>query len=839
MKLQGSVEIQVRDSRTGKLKQTIKQDNLITNTAHSGLLEWGVRGIFNFYGISGSGYETFIFISSSQATPNPALNPSGILAVAYTPAGVTKATFNDSSPSIFGQLQGRIDFTGTARTFYTVGLREGRDTTIHAYLLLDTPCTQGAFDILDIFYRIQFLNTAGQGLPKQALIDFGKASFNFSSFDMSRYWTSVCSTPSNSYPYELFNFAEDLGTSFDLFFNRVSSGPIVGTRVLSHFKFKMSFSYDLNSLIGLIFNSILQGRSGTGRGIYTCKKLENLSSPFQNLFSHSADATVPFFDSLKLASGNGKVLLNGTWTNKFPELYKLTIVADGATGIATYKWSVRRHLGFNGNTYSDRAVGCPFRNPTTPAATGMHGWRDENNDVLQYSSTQIVQYDDTGVTLLDVLDGRYQSWDASTLPALPVTQARQVAVDLANKRIYVGCRLTGLWLIDVTANTVTQIKNTPCYGVDVGRNAITFALFEGGLYRSSDWITPLAFTYAGITDGNWSRVQFLKADPEHIEDRLALVMTVPNTSNRRVVWWNAATGTSATGLEGTTIKPWSASLDVSDTGSFWASGVGRLTYGSTTTATLGTTLSTQSLTSLAFGTDNFYKISFYKNFLIGQSSIVTSAGAVQNTYTSLGSKAFILHMDGGIALTNREMRSLFTDNVYGYDNYGWNGTTWELNHAGARTTHSTNEILGNGITARFENGANAPHFIATDYYTQGVCNGVLKDNATTLYYESAWYSKPAQFNHPVQANVTVPAAAPYQITLSAASEIAFIRIETDSPELIKLTLNGQPVTTVYIGGTTPPGLNEIRVDASGNGIIEFNSADAGKTVGGIYSFIKN
>lgn len=119
------------------------------------------------------------------------------------------------------------------------------------------------------------------------------------------------------------------------------------------------------------------------------------------------------------------------------------------------------------------------------------------------------------------------------------------------------------------------------------------------------------------------------------------------------------------------------------------------------------------------------------------------------------------------------------------------------------------------------------------------CYGLLKDNATQTQFESAWYSKPVIFNQGVQAGATVTTTPLYQITLSAASDPDFLRVETDSPELIKLTLDGQPVVTVYVGGNIPPGAMEVRVDASGKGVIEFNTQDAGKAVSGVYAWIKN
>lgn len=966
MQIKGSARICVVDSRTGEIKQEIEQNNLITNVALYDILAWYVRAIFNSIEYRYAYFETHIFISESTATPLPDTYPS-VLAEAYTPQGIQRVIFNDTATPPYGQLQGRIDYTGTERVFTTVGLRStvGR---IYAYLLLDTPCIQGAYDYLDIFYRVQFLNSDGFGFSRQAILEFARACFGVGSFNMSRYFTSFANAPSLDCPYQLFYGGLDLGTGVSLYYAGYDENPYGGgTRVKSHFKYRMSLSYGVNDAIGIVFNSMLQGEVGGGRGLLTCKNIQNPSSPFQNLFTHSIDATVPFFDSLHLASGNGKIYLSGNWTGKFPELYRILVTKTGAVGEATYRWAVRKHLGFNGNSYSDRTLGCTYRNVVLNGGfDGCHGWRDENNDVLRHSKTQIVQYDDTGVTLLDVFDGSYKNWDSGTTPPLPVTQVRQCATD--GSKIYVGCRKTGLWVIDVASNAIAQPLTNPCYGVDVGRNNVAFAMVEGGLYRSSDWSTPLPFTYFGITDSNWSKTYFLKVDPEHIEDRLAIVMQPATTANRRIVWcrfnapiipagvfqfdsfaddqgvaywigtnygaenwtnphdagrvtvvmssidaggpsnmvnrqggqnnhtqnianswmsidlgagntlipsyyilqnrgqytgnilrnWklqgcNNASSNSVTdlnnatwvdldtrindttrtdspdawggyavsgvsqgyrwlrifqflldsaganylvlgefefygtfgstissrvpparglkqtvsGAENSNLKPWAASLDVSDTGSFWVAGSNRLAFGTPTTVGLqyqgypyyfSARSVQQQLNHSIYGNDNYYKVSFYKNYFIAFNQLIDINNSSINYYGEFDkyNRSFILHLDSGIVLTNREMRQLFTDNLYCWDNYGWDGSRWVLNGNLSKSTHTDDQLLANGITIRFQNGSNTPHFVASDFYTQGVNYGLLKDNATSFYDESAWYVKPVKFDYPVQTNLIVP-----------------------------------------------------------------------------------
>ena len=63
-------------------------------------------------------------------------------------------------------------------------------------------------------------------------------------------------------------------------------------------------------------------------------------------------------------------------------------------------------------------------------------------------------------------------------------------------------------------------------------------------------------------------------------------------------------------------------------------------------------------------------------------------------------------------------------------NYGWNGTAWELNHTGSKITHSSPQLLKDGVTVSFTDGSTGVSFQNGNMYTFGVCEGLLKDNAT-------------------------------------------------------------------------------------------------------------
>ena len=847
MRITGSVEIRRVDSVTGEIVEVIKQNNLIPAASLLGVLDW--NGSPTYFG------NRRISISTSTTTPtifNSTL--TNIIATGYIPAGVTSPTWHPAIDPPYGQIQNRIDFTGASRTFNSVGLTDLGSTnnqgnvsaTTLAYLKLDTPCTQGATEFLDIFYRIQFTNNGGgQGfLGNDARHDFGKrlfvalSVFSIGEFGMSAGFVS---------PFNLNLTYDGLFASSGNYLYRdlpslVGWGSGSGA-VSSHYKWKYVASHDRDTYVGNIYNTILQGTGLQTKKAYTASKIDYPQEPFQTGFWHSSAAPTPFFDASHPGTSNGIPTLAGNWTGKLPELFKLTITDTGAVGMATYRLSVRKHLGFNGSNYTDLAVGTPFRNPNAAAHPRHHGWRKENNDLLRWSNTQIVQYDDTGVTLLDIFDGTFTTWDSLSSPVLGATQIRQVAVDPANNLIYVACRNNGLYTINTSLNTVTLQLNNPCYGVDVGRNGRTFAIIDDGLYSSSNWASPETFSFIGISDGNWSRVFFLKADPENLNDQIAIVADNAGGTNRRMVWWQALNSTAVLGYEGSELKKYPASLDVSNTGSFWAGGVNLLlrtfkfTYGTTTVEGLGSngSLAVEQFTHSLWGDDYYFKIDFFNGSLITADGLISPANTSVVTYTSLGNTPTVLHLDSGIVLY-ASMRQLFTDNAYCWTDYGWDGSNWVAGNSNSKTTHAGAEALINGITVAWANGANPPHFTATNYFTQGICYGLWKDNATSLDYSSAWYSIPVTFDQPV--NLVIPSTAPYTLTLSdATTHPTFIRIETDTPQLHKFTINGVTVTQIYTDGAVPaPG--EISMVSSGNGVLTFNAADAGKTLGGIYTWLK-
>lgn len=824
LQLKGSARIEVRDFRTGELKEERSQDNLIFEQTLLDLLNWEVNSNFGNAKIS---------ISTQTTTPAPN-NPSltQIIGTGAIPSGVTSPQYYPGVSPPFGEIRNIINAVGYPRTFNTVGLtflgsgdnQAGLTTNALCYLLLSLPCTQGQFDFLDIYYRVEFLQT-GQRLTPEAVVDFGGDCFGLRRFSISHLYASFAKNPT-----QIYNQLAIANQALLAYFDFSANGWTNGTRIDSHFKWKQTLSQNEAFSVGTIMGLMLTGNS-TQRAAYRWDQYPK-ATPIQNGFFQKAGSNKPFFDPINFGSSQGKIFLSevtpGSWGDRFPELYQVQIVGAGTASVATYRFRMRKHLGFNGNTYTDLTLACPFRNNTLPAAEKMHGYRVEDCDPQRFSATQIIQYDLTGVTLLNLMNGNYQNWDATTTPTLPCSQIRQVVTD--GSKIWVGDRSAGLYEIDAGANTVTQRIGAQCYGVDVGRGGKVWALVEGGLRNSDAWLTNLTFTYTGISDSNWSKVQFLKADPENTSDRLALMMDA-GSGQYKVVWWDATSVTATTGFQGSQLKAFPSSFDVSDTGGFWASQNLRHNYGNNSVSGLST-INSQQVNHSIYGLQDLYKVNFFNGYLITASNLVDPSNASQVSYSVI-SGTTVLHMDGGITLFSTTMRQLFTDNAYCWQQYGWNGATWELGNANPKTSHAADQALINGLQLKFQDGATAPHFFATDFFSVAVCQGLLKDSATTFYWQSAWYTKPVFFDVPVPGGVTVPAGLVY--TFPAASDPNFIFMETDSPKLYKFVIAGVTVPTVYTDGTTNPAPGEVTINSAG--FAKFNVADVGKAFTGTYAWV--
>jgi len=98
--------------------------------------------------------------------------------------------------------------------------------------------------------------------------------------------------------------------------------------------------------------------------------------------------------------------------------------------------------------------------------------------------------------------------------------------------------------------------------------------------------------------------------------------------------------------------------------------------------------------------------------------------------------------------------------------YGWDGTNWIKGNAGSKPFHATQEVTLDGITVGFDDALGVDTFVATDYYTVGVCDGIWLDGATTFDHTVIAYTKPITTGQTDISDVvlpTSPQSPPYMI----------------------------------------------------------------------------
>ena len=854
--VKGRVLIQFKDCVTGKIRREVEQDNIVTNVS-----------LLNF--VAPSGYipkhtalafkDRRISISTSLAVPQRTVSTvPNVIGTGYVPPDVTSPKYFFAANPPYGEIQNRIEQVGFQRNFNTValttlGTNSVNDklqnnltaTNVAAYLLLTVPCTQQPDEILDIFYRIQFVNTLGQNINSNDdfIRDFGCATFlgidEYYSFARSLFMTtSPVSAPPAGYtrPYWPSNPATDLITNVPTYGSPQNQWSVY-TRINDHFKLHARKYLQTTDFVGRIFNCVYHMRKPDTQSALSWRTY-NHTSRLQGLFSHRVGATRPFLDVTALALGSGRIfseLPNNNWitSDRWPECVFIDIKQTGNTSTAFYRVRIALSLGFSGNTFTNSLVINPYRNPATAAFPGAIGFN--TNKLIAIDSTRVIQYGPTGLNLINVRTGAFRVYDSSSTPALPALNICQVAI--RNDLVYVACRQTGLYLINLATNTVQLVNNTPCYGVDFGQN-VAYAVFQGRLSNSINWNTPLPFTFAGISDNNWQNVNFIKVDPVDSEGRMAIVTNSPN----RIVWHNPSTNVTVAGPNTPGVSNDPMKLAVTNTGSYWLfktstnnDGVSRTIFSTTTVVNYPSSVSWDSSGSagqfpiVITDGDKYFNLQGIRKASDG--SLIQGFDQELPDY-GLG----FAYLGNGIYLSGGYMGVIKYTPHYIKD-FGWNGSQWVQNFGADRPVHTTMQSLPNGVNIRFQDGAVEPSFVQGDFYTLFVCDGFWKDNASTASFSFDFYSKPAVTNAPINLPlVDTPAFFPHAPG-GSTPDPNFLRIETHSPEGHRLFLNNNPVTTIYVNGEVP-GPGEITINGL-TGAISYNPANAGMILSGTYVYIRD
>ena len=88
--------------------------------------------------------------------------------------------------------------------------------------------------------------------------------------------------------------------------------------------------------------------------------------------------------------------------------------------------------------------------------------------------------------------------------------------------------------------------------------------------------------------------------------------------------------------------------------------------------------------------------------------------------------------------------------------YGWTGTAWSETSTASKPTHNTPAELSDGVLVKFDDGAAGASFVTPNYYTYGVCEGLMKDNATRALLKTSFFFRKRQVDSTVLSAYVVP-----------------------------------------------------------------------------------
>lgn len=772
----GQVTLLITDEKTGQ-SRSITEYNTFT--------ERGYQTALNLSNASGTNllYSPFekaqrLYISSSTQTPDRYVTTvSGLIARCEPPTGATEVSWveaTDESP-MYGELRGRLVYTGASRTFRTVVVGENEpsanavgttylSTSAYAYVLFEKNVTQGAFETIDIFYRVYFVNEVGLGLPKggDLIRRIGRVLFGLEGKFMaeSSNTYSPRQTPSLTFlpnPNNYNFWVSDTSTNLS-----GAGGAINGlsvnrdiSRLLSNLEFKLGGnSIGLNGFTGRVINTLAVGDLDiTGLTAVAVQLVNPSRNPIQTSWGKKNNAVSAFYDATWSANGSGKMIPSGSWTGYYPDMYRIRIVDSGNIGVATYRLERQRFTHYQGNSWLQIRDVIPFlgyRYSRVPF-THSHGHQNHLNYKV-FNDRTLIRWDSTGVTMIDILNGVYKNFDVNNDTTvsnanLPVTNIRQL--EIFNGKIYVACSDTGLWEINPAGgtNSIVRLVTTPVYAVASAFNQTALDLFivtnNGITNLSSNWSTFFTPSNVNITSMGWANVFVLVGCTSSNRPNAEFVIHLRNGSNFALVWWSRSIGNgSANSVSFNTpvvggIIPQEKAVQVSTFGDFWifhpvsTSSFRANSFGSQATQDSNYNPENDGNKRRIgfFDENNFYysRQEFSNNgsvifISVRNNSVVQVLGAnklspaLPDTSLYLGRNLFFV--GGTIGVCSLE-----------WESWGWNGSAWVKDHSGVKTTHANSQPILDGLSIHFQNGQAGVSFQSQDFYTLPVCYGVLGDNA--------------------------------------------------------------------------------------------------------------
>lgn len=586
--LKGEIEVHIRDAETLELVEKREQKNIVLNTMFAHLTGSLSPTIPKVIAVS-----TKRFSPSRTANRIPTADNTWTTSTGPAIPGRSNPEWFDKNGDtpMFIQWSARIDVPVQNRQINTIFLTDitqpsylSQNSSLfgnaygqaYAYAKLAAPCNQSTTQIMDVFYRIYFPEAALAGLPKNNLTEIAKrlaGLYGESSGIYGNVYGSQFRLPTLKYGDDnnvIFQGRGYFRNNFYLAGNGLFSSA-------GYYKRRYSHTWGLNWGVGFILADLgvmPQDQDVSGFSALTGNiRLPNTLGKIQNVFGRKSFSGHVWLDVDNLPIGSGKVLPSGSWQNadtpkaaglyysgKWPSQVYVSITNDGQVGIAKYKIKKRPYLGQVSSGLAGGGYNALFA--TVPAlCSGRNIQHNFIGDMAKFGIRQmssIVKYDDVSVViplqnqimLYNLACSDYWRYNAAW------SNIGQIAV--ANEKIYVACRDTGLWVIDPkNSNDVVSLASpgsgvdlSRCYGVTEGYNGCIWAVGANGvakLEKNGAWTlynetsTP-AFSFAGISNAKWSNIEYIKANAATAAGELFLVRTKEADIDNGIVglWWSLA-----------------------------------------------------------------------------------------------------------------------------------------------------------------------------------------------------------------------------------------------------------------------------------------------------------
>ena len=439
------------------------------------------------------------------------------------------------------------------RIIPAIGIVRSNDSLTPKYTAvnLNPPCLQEPTEYLNIYYRVIL-----QEDPK----DTENSDYIRELFLQDTSYQKVLFNTDNKY-FSAFRIKQDLGKSgwvnlLVLDNKKTYKGNGVYPRALNDsLQYAQKNEYvpqaapnQYNQLIGEYLNTIIRGGSGNSNaingliGVHPFKFVPETGSGVGNVFATNAKSDSKYFDPANSPVGSGKMFASGQWTGKqdknaFPSRFQVTITKT-AKNVADMEYRVYEF-------HDSPKEASPFipasLNEQTFNSIKANIYSKPDNFHLDYTRYGLCAYQEnrsmiffnrTGITIYDFYNGTLTPFDANSNPSVPVTDLRNVRVDIKGN-IWMACAATGLWMlkIDEATNTTTlkQIGTPPgcqprVFAIDTDNFGNLFAIWWGlGLHYTSDegdtWVNAI-INYAdfseydqGGLDSKWRFVNRIVVNP--------------------------------------------------------------------------------------------------------------------------------------------------------------------------------------------------------------------------------------------------------------------------------------------------------------------------------------